>query len=418
MKKAMKKYRIPIFFQLLADIIFFFFTRMFNITAKVPKEVKELNGAYLLLSNHVGYWDPFIISYFLKKKPHFVVSDATLRDPTIRFLLKNFGVISKKKNMKDTKVIRQMIDHVQHNEAIGLFPEGTRTWTGKSLAIEPATSKLIKILNIPVVTAKMKGMYLSNPRWAYNMRKAKVQIDFKLMINSDDIKEFSLTKIDSLIEQHLHHNEMEYQEKESIKIHSEKRAEYLNHVIFYCPKCKSLEGFNAKKNNLNCKTCKLNIFVNEYGFFETNNFKLPYNNILQAYDQQVQYLTNYINDEIKLNNKNHLFSDNNVLIYKNNVNSDYELLGKAKLYFYTYKIEAIFLDKESLIFDLEELQTLNPQLNERIELYYQNIAYRFIGEEPGLSGIKWEIACNTIWYHKKQMHKLCSHLKSVQFAGN
>ena len=414
----MKKYRIPIFFQLLANFIFFFFTKIFNITAKVPKEIKELNGAYLLLSNHVGYWDPFVISYFIKKKPHFVVSDATLRDPTIRFLLKNFGVISKKKNMKDTKVIRQIIDYVQHNEAIALFPEGTRTWTGNSLEIEPATAKLVKILGIPVITANMKGMYLSNPRWAYNMRKAKVQIDFKLMINSDEIKESSLTQINSLIKHHLAHNEMEFQQKEKIEILSKKRAEYLNHVIFYCPKCKTLEGFNAKNNNLNCKNCKLQILVNEYGFFESNNFKLPYDNILQAYDQQVQYLTNYINHEIKMNNKNHLFSDNNVLIYKSNVNSDYDLIGKVNLYFYTDRIEAIFLDKESLIFDLDKLQTLNPQLNERIELYYQDIAYRFIGEEPGLSGIKWEIACNTVWYHKKQFHKVSPHLKSLQFQDN
>lgn len=413
-----KKYKIPFFFQLLATFSFYFFVKIFNITAKVPKNVKNLKGPYLLLSNHVGYWDPFVISYFLKKKPHFVVSDATLRNPIIRFLLKNFGVISKKKNIKDSKVIRQMIEYAKHNEAIGLFPEGTRTWTGDSLAIEPATSKLVKILNIPVVTANMKGMYLSNPRWAYNIRKARVQIDFKLMVNSNDIKEFSLDKIDNLITNHLWHNEIEYQKKEKIKIRSEKRAEFLNHVIFHCPKCNSLKGFSAKKNNLNCKNCNLNIFVNSYGFFETNNFQLPYNDIIQAYEQQVSILTNYINNEIKAKNKNHLFFDKDVLIYKSNENEDYTLIGKADLYFHIEKIEIKFHNKKYLFFDLDKIQTLNPQVNERIELYYQDKAYRFIGEKPGLSGVKWEIACNTIWYHKMQMNKLSTHLKLLQFPND
>jgi len=409
----MKKYRIPLFFQLLANFIFYFFVKIFNIKANLPKEVKNQNGAYLLLSNHVGYWDPFIISYFLKKKPHFVVSDATLRDPTIRFLLKKFGVISKKKNMKDTKVIREMMEYVQHNEAIALFPEGTRTWTGNTLNIEPATAKLIKIMGIPVITANMKGMYLSNPRWAYKIRKAKVHIDFKLMINSDTIKDSSLTEINSLIEQHLSHNEMEYQQNEEIKIRSNKRAEYLNHVIFYCPKCRTLKGFGAKNNHLNCKNCNLKIEVNEYGFFETDEFKLPYKNILQAYNQQVEYLTNYVNQQIELKNKNYLFSDNDVLIYKSDVNFDYELIGKGNLYFYIDRIEVVILNQNSLIFNLNKLQTLNPQLNERIELYYQDIAYRFIGVEPGLPGIKWEIACNTVWSNTKQFHKVSPHLKSV-----
>lgn len=413
-----KKYKIPFFFQLLANFSFYFFVKIFNITAKVPEDVKELRGAYLLLSNHVGYWDPFIISYFLKKKPHFVVSDATLRDPIIRFLLKNFGVISKKKNIKDAKVIRQIIEYVQHNEAIGLFPEGTRTWTGNSLTIEPATSKLIKILNIPVVTANMKGMFLSNPRWAYNIRKARVQIDFKLMANSDKIKDLSLKRIDKLIVKHLQHNEMEYQEKEKIIIRSNKRAEFLNHVIFHCPKCNSFNGFLAKNNNLNCKNCELNIFVNPYGFFESNNFQLPYTNILQAYNQQVHILTNYINNELKIKNTDYLFSDKDILIYKSIENEDYNLIGKANLYFYLDKIEIKFHNKEPLFLDLDMIQTLNPQVNERIELYYQDKAYRFIGESPGLSGIKWEIACNTVWHHKKQMHKLSTHLKLFQFPND
>lgn len=48
------QYKIKWPFRLLAFLVIFIFSKLYRIKAKVPKEVKQLNGSYLLLSNHVG----------------------------------------------------------------------------------------------------------------------------------------------------------------------------------------------------------------------------------------------------------------------------------------------------------------------------------------------------------------------------
>ena len=98
----------------------------------MPKEVKELKAPYLVLSNHVGFWDPFIAGHFLPPFTHFVASDATFRNKIIRFLLTRLGTIPKKKNMRDTKVIRDIISVIRQGENVGIFPEAVRNWAGSS----------------------------------------------------------------------------------------------------------------------------------------------------------------------------------------------------------------------------------------------------------------------------------------------
>ncbi|MCK5535759.1 MAG: 1-acyl-sn-glycerol-3-phosphate acyltransferase, partial [Bacteroidales bacterium] len=223
----MKKYKINKGFQLLAKIFLFFFTKRFKITADISDEIKNIDEPYILLSNHVGFWDPFVVSNFIKKYPHFVSSDAVMKDPIKRFFLERYKIIPKRKNMRDTQVIRTLLEYIKNGEAVALFPEATRTWTGNTLHIDDSIGKLIKLLNVPVITVKMQGMFLFNPRWAYSTRNAAVNIVYKLMADKEKLSRLSSQEITVLLKADLEHSESEYQKNAQVKIRSNKRAEYL-----------------------------------------------------------------------------------------------------------------------------------------------------------------------------------------------
>jgi hypothetical protein len=72
-----------------------------KVKKEMPEEVKNLQAPYLILANHVGFWDPFVAGYFLPHFTHFVSSDAVFRNPLLRFFLTRLGTIPKKKNMRD-----------------------------------------------------------------------------------------------------------------------------------------------------------------------------------------------------------------------------------------------------------------------------------------------------------------------------
>jgi len=410
----MKQSKFPInpIFKVLAKVVFFFYTWIFRAKAHIPPEVEKLKGGYLLLSNHVGKWDPFLIGYFLSHKPHFVASDALLRNFGTRIFMRGFGVIPKKKNIRDTQVIRHMMELAKNNGSIAIFPEASRTWTGRTLFIDDSVGKLIKMLKIPVVAAKMKGMFLSNPRWAKSIRKARIDIDYQLIASASEIEKLSADQLTQLVRNALQHNEMDYQKTNKIRIESNRRAEYMNHVLFYCPECRSLHGFDAKGNTLNCLHCGYEIFVNEYGFLESKGKAAQFSDIHDAFEFQNNEFTRFIQKQIDEKNSEILFSDSNILIHSTNAENKFELLGKAQLNFDTEKITADFGNSRTELFYIDDIQTLNPQLNERIEMFYQNKAYRFEGEKAGVSGLKWEIACNTVWRSRQQEFKLSTYFKA------
>lgn len=388
----------------------FVYTRIFSIRSNISPEVKKLKAPYLLLANHVGTWDPFVVGSFLDPPIHFVSSDAVFRDRFMRMLLTRLGVIPKKKNVKDTLVIRKMISCIRNENCIGLFPEASRSWTGRTMNIDSSTAKLVKLLNVPVVCAKMKGMQLFNPRWGTMLRKTKVEIDFELSLWPEKIKDLSESEIIEIIRKDLYHNEVEYQRKHMNKLHSSFRAEYISYVLFTCPTCNSVGKIESHRNDFHCISCKGKWHIDPYGFFKGRDHKTKFDNIIDWYDWQQNYFTSFIQRHIDAGNSDSIFSDDNMKVFKEK-NKGFRRVGKCKMYFFIDRIELHYKNGEVEILNLDQIQTLSPQLRERIEITHDGQAIRIVGKKKGVSGLKWEMACNTVWKNKGQGYKLSTYFK-------
>ena len=391
-------------------IILFFYTRLFSIRSTISPEVKSQKAPYLLLSNHIGTWDPFVVGFFLKDPIHFVSSEAVFRDRFMRMILSRMGVIPKKKNIKDTKVIRTMVTTVNNNNSVGLFPEASRSWTGRTMYIDTSTAKLIKLLNIPVVVSKMKGMQLFNPRWASLLRKTKVMIDFDLVISKDALLQLNEEEIHAKIVKALYHNEVEYQRIQMNRLYSFHRAEYISFVLFVCPECHSIGKIKNHFNDFECNECSSKWHIDAYGFFKGMGHQSKFDNIIDWYDWQLKYFDTFIDEMASGSNEKPVFSDKNMLVFKEK-GKGFKRIGKCKMIFYIDRIELHFTEKNKLIMDIKEIQTLSPQLRERIEIQYKDTAYRILSRKKGVSGLKWEMACNRIWKNYDQDYKLSNYFK-------
>jgi 1-acyl-sn-glycerol-3-phosphate acyltransferase len=396
-------------------IFLFIYTRFFSIKSSVSSDVKDLKAPYLLLSNHIGTWDPFVIGYFLDAPIHFVSSDAVFRDRFMRFILTRMGVIPKKKNVKDTRVIRIMINVIKNNNCIGLFPEASRSWTGRTMYIDSSTAKLIKLLNVPVVTAKMKGMQLFNPRWGTWLRKTKVMIDYNLCLKQDDIRHLSEEEILSTIRTDLYHDEVEYQRENMNVVHSFRKAEYISYVLFLCPSCQSIGKIHTKGNNFSCSSCNSHWHIDKFSFFKNSEKEKSFDNIIDWYDWQLDAFNSFIQSKIREGAEEGtgdmskpLFSDQNMIVLKEK-NNGFRRVGVSTMNFYIDRIELVFSQKKKMILFIKDIETLSPQLRERIEIFYEGKAYRIRGRKRGISGLKWEIACNNVWKSLGQDYKLSTY---------
>lgn len=230
MKRKENRYPTKWYARMLVYILFSFWVRRYRIRHRMPGEVKNLREPYLLISNHVGHWDPFIIGHFLPRFTHFVASDAAFKNRLAGFLLPRLGTIPKKKNVTDTKVVRDIIHVLKNGNNVGIFPEAVRNWAGSTLPIDPSIARLIKLMQVPVVASMSKGMNLFNPRWSKKIRLTKVEIEYKVLLTRDQIEQLSSDQIYNRVVKALDHDEVEYQRKKMHEVHSNKKAEYINHT--------------------------------------------------------------------------------------------------------------------------------------------------------------------------------------------
>jgi len=394
-------------------VVFTVFIKFFRIKARMPNDVSKLKPPYLVIGNHVGYWDAFIVGYFLPHFTHFISSDATFRQPFMRYFLTRLGTISVKKNMRDTQVVRDMISVIKQGENVGLFPEALRSWTGSSFKMDPSIAKFIKLLNVPVVVSTAKGMSLFNPRWATKFRFTKVLIDYRLVFTKETLQNMSSQDIYEKLNKAFYYDEVTYQQKEMNKIHSKHKAEHINYVLYLCPSCHSIDSFTASGNTFLCTRCKYDIRIDNFGFFKRISAgKLFFDNIRDWYSWEEKCLLNHVNKMFDSKNSSCIFEDSHSKFYHSNTHGKMAFIDTVNLKLFIDRIEIEQHSKNRTItFNLDDLQTINPQINERLEVYYANEAYRFVGKKPGISGLKWEVAVNALWKKTGQDHKLSAYIE-------
>ena len=387
------------------------FKKVFKISANLPYEVANIKEPYLLLANHYGRYDPFIISDFIKKKPNFVSSDAILKDRLYGPLFKGLGAIGKKKGMRDSHVIREMKKVVDGGGAIALFPEATRTWSGVTHYIDPSIAKLARLLNVPVVTAKMKGAYAFDPRWARPLRRAKMEIDYDLAISKEQLKGLSSDGVMEIINGKLDHDDIAYAQAHKIEIRSNHRAEYIERMLFQCPDCNSFDGFTSEKNSFSCNGCGYTIHIDKFGFF-TSCDTLHFDNPRDWLHWQNQNFVNDVINRLSKNSDTPLFESLEMDIHKESAEGVMVNKGVGKVSFYSDRIKIKCDDFEEELFH-KEITSLSPQFKERIELFNQEKAYRFTSTKHQEPGIKWELAINAVWSQIDQNFKLSSYFKHL-----
>jgi len=416
MMKEKKIYKTNLFIKALAVYGFRLFNKYYNIKRKMSDDVKKQEPPYLVLSNHIGYWDPFVSGCFLPYYTRYVSSDAAFRNPKIRYFLNGLGTIPKKKNIRDSKVIRDIVSVINQGNSVGIFPEAVRNWSGSTQPMDVSIAKLIKLLRVPVITPVMKGMNLFNPRWSTKLRKTKVIIEYELLFTAKDLKSLSPNEIFKKLTKALEHDEVEWQRQNKVKIKSDIRAEHISHALYICPECEAIDSFRCSGNDFICNSCGYDIHIDKYSFFERiGDGKLHFDNIRDWFFWEEKKMLTDVTNMFDKSFEGFIFEDKNSEVWFSDSDIDMEKIGHANLKLFIDRIEINFTDRDKLvIMNFNDLKTINPQVNERLEIFYMNEAWRVIGCRPGVSALKWEVAVNAIWKRMGQEQKLSPYINQLK----
>ncbi|PYZ94490.1 1-acyl-sn-glycerol-3-phosphate acyltransferase [Salipaludibacillus keqinensis] len=106
----------------------------FRLFYRIKVEGKEnipSDGGILLCSNHIHLLDPPFVGAFLKRQTRFMAKAELFDAPILKRLLPKLGAFPIRRGMSDRQALRTGLKLLKDSEMIGLFPEGTRSKTGK-----------------------------------------------------------------------------------------------------------------------------------------------------------------------------------------------------------------------------------------------------------------------------------------------
>ena len=337
-----------------------------SFNTETSKEIKE---NCLILMNHQASFDQLTMGLGFKFGINFVADDLFFHKGIKSLFMKIFArPISYSKGAPDYSAAKQIINVIEKGGAVGMFPEGTRSMYGKGGRIVSSAGKLAKRLKVPLVLVVQKGGYLTKPRWKEKSNKGRVSAEVVRVILPHELNKMSADEIQDVIEEKLYHNDFEYNEGKRIHFKSSNRAEHLESVLFYCPKCNAIDSLYSKKNDFFCVSCSMCVRVNEFCTFdEVENAKGIPTSLLEWSEKQFEYVKNII--DYSLYTVKPLFLDEDVvltLVEKSKKTSN-SSKGRIELYNNRLRVcEKVFFIKDIKAFSIDGVSRLNIFLDNAV----------------------------------------------------
>ena len=214
-------------------------------TEAVPSE-----GPLVVLGNHACALDAPGINVLLGRPVIFLGTAALMGSGFRASFLGGIGVIPKKKFMSDARAVRALKGWVDAGAAVGVFPEGERSWDGTPLPFVPGIEKLIRLLGVPVVTTRIHNGDRVWPRWATNRRKGRVHFEFDAPVQFE-----RRAPLDEVLGYIRDRTVLPSEEARRWEVKGSNLALGLPNLVYACPACGVLEAIHATKNRLDCSAC-------------------------------------------------------------------------------------------------------------------------------------------------------------------
>ncbi|MBQ2307444.1 MAG: 1-acyl-sn-glycerol-3-phosphate acyltransferase [Clostridia bacterium] len=122
-----------------------------------PERMPE-SGACVVASNHETMLDMFMIGYRIRRKVKWLAKQSLFKFKPFGWLLKKCGAFPVKRDNRDVAAVTHCLELLHEGEAIGIFPQGTRS-KGRGLSLTPKTGflRMAVLSGAPVVPVAIWG---------------------------------------------------------------------------------------------------------------------------------------------------------------------------------------------------------------------------------------------------------------------
>ena len=364
-------------------IFSFLFWKKYGYKAENYKLDRKQN--YLIICNHSCSLDPFMLGKSFFRPIYFVASDDLLKNGFISKVMKHtVAPIPIRKGTMDISSIRNCISIAKEGGTIGIFPEGNRTYSGEISYLGINLVKFIRKLDLPLIIYHIDGGYGLDPRWGKKSRRGKGSRGYVQRVLSKE--ELCSLKDEELLK--IINTNLSQEISPSLRFKSKEKAEYLERVLFVCPKCHALETLVSEKNAIRCKCCSLEATYEEDLSFSSNDPSFKFKKVSEWMNYQKEYLKDLAIEENKV-----LLGDEKVTLISclEGKEKEVELVGKLQMNSKSFIIKG----EKEIQFFFKDIKQVENQGKHKLLFYIGKDYYEFKGGER-FSSYKYYLMFNRI----------------------
>ena len=228
-------------------------------------DIRKIEGPYLLVANHNMELDPAVVGSAVGHHAYFVASEHVLRKGIGTWLLMTFfKPIIHMKGKQGVTTVKNMLKTLKDGHCVCIFPEGNRSFNGLTCDMEAAIGKVAKKAKAKLITYRVEGGYLTQPRWSVSLRKGKLKGRLIHVYTSEKLQEMTDEQINQAIVTDLFEDAYATQKRERIAFKGNNLALGLESSIFACPSCGKIGKLHSEGNRFYCE-CGFDSVYDVYG---------------------------------------------------------------------------------------------------------------------------------------------------------
>ena len=216
--------------------------------------LSALPEQFLLISNHVTNFDPFMIEAKSPVQMYFVATDHIFGLGWIsKLIVKLVSPIPRPKGAQAAGTILEIKRRLHQGGSVALFAEGNCSWDGLTASFPPATGKMVRSCGVPLVTCRIRGGYLNWPRWALHQRKGPVRLEIAHIYPAEECRSMKPDEINAAIAADLAEDAIWTRQEWKVRYTGRKKAEGIENILCVCPRCHAFGSFSSKGDRFFCR---------------------------------------------------------------------------------------------------------------------------------------------------------------------
>jgi 1-acyl-sn-glycerol-3-phosphate acyltransferase len=139
----------------------------------VPKD-----GGVLLVANHQSYLDPVLVAVHLYRPVSFFAKSELFENPYFGWFIRMLHAFPVRQGEGDVGAVKELIRRLNEGYAINIYPEGSRSETGRLGPLEKGVALIIRRARVPVVPVAIHGSYEAWPKGQKLFRPHPIRLKY------------------------------------------------------------------------------------------------------------------------------------------------------------------------------------------------------------------------------------------------